>query len=459
VTRSLLALLLWCFLAFGMVTELKVRLRRPHPAQRRFIRSKAKRKILRAGRRGGKTTGIAILAVEEFLKGRRVLYAAPTGDQVEKFWFECKKALAEPIDAGVYKVNETRHTIEVEGTEHRIRCKTAWNADTLRGDYADLLILDEFQLMDEDTWAVVGAPMLLDNNGDAVFIYTPPSLRSRSTTKARDPQHAAKLFKRVNAGDLGTSWETFHFRSADNPYISQDALEELAKDMTSIAYRQEILAEDLDEPPGALWTYLLLEALRVQRAPDLSRIVVAVDPSGTSTAMSDEVGIVVAGVGQCNCQGLKDLIGRDIYEEHGFVLKDVSGIFSPQQWAQQVVKAFTDANADRVVAEVNFGGEMVRAVLNTVNRSLPFKAVSASRGKVARAEPVAALYEQHKVHHVGEFTLMEGQMVNFVPGMAFKKSPDRADALVWALTDLMLPSGGSTRIAPAWEEPPRPRVR
>ena len=102
--------------------------------------------------------------------------------------------------------------IERPGSDQRIRAKTAWNADTLRGDYADLLILDEWQLMNEEAWEVVGAPMLLDNNGDAVFIYTPPSLHSRSTSKARDPRHAAKLFQRAQADTTGR-WEVFHFTS------------------------------------------------------------------------------------------------------------------------------------------------------------------------------------------------------------------------------------------------------
>ena len=158
---------------------------KPHLKQREFIDSPAKRKVVRAGRRGGKTVGMAIISIEKFLEGKRVLYAAPTQDQIDRFWTEVTKALQEPIDAGAYYKNETRHIIELRGTEQRVRAKTAFNADTLRGDYADVLILDEYQLMDETAWTEVGAPMLLDNNGDAIFIYTPPSLRSRSMSKAR----------------------------------------------------------------------------------------------------------------------------------------------------------------------------------------------------------------------------------------------------------------------------------
>mgnify|MGYP002682416675 FL=1 len=155
-----------------MAKEIKIHLRNPHAKQREFLDSKTKRRIIRAGRRGGKTVGMAIYAVEMFLAGRRILYAAPTQDQVATFWFEVCEALREAVDANVFTKNETNHTIELAHTKQRIRAKTAWNADTLRGDYADVLILDEFQLMSEDTWDTVGAPMLLDNDGDAIFIYT-----------------------------------------------------------------------------------------------------------------------------------------------------------------------------------------------------------------------------------------------------------------------------------------------
>ncbi len=220
-----------------------VHLRPPHPQQVKFVDSIAKRIIIRAGRRGGKTVGVAIKALLAFLAGKRVLYAAPTGEQTDRFWYEVTTALAEAIDAGAYRLDKTERYIERPGTQNRIKAKTAWNADTLRGDYADLLILDEWQLMDEDAWEVVGAPMLIDNDGDAVFVYTPPSLRSAGVSKAHDPRHAAKMFKA--AGEDGSGrWARFHFTSHDNPFISASGLAEVFKDMSRASYRQEILAED-----------------------------------------------------------------------------------------------------------------------------------------------------------------------------------------------------------------------
>ncbi len=226
-----------------MTTETVVHLRPPGPQQQPFVDSTAKLIIIRAGRRGGKTVGIAIKCLVAFLKGRRVLYTAPTSEQTDAFWYEIVTALAEPIKAGVYVYNKTERYIERAGTKNRIKAKTAWDADSLRGDWADLLVFDEWQLSNEDAWEVVGAPMLIDNNGDAVFIYTPPSLRSAGISKAHDPRHAAKMFKA--AGEDGSGrWARFHFTSFDNPFVSHEGLTEVAKNMSRASFRQEIMAED-----------------------------------------------------------------------------------------------------------------------------------------------------------------------------------------------------------------------
>jgi|SRR3990167_4602140 len=402
-------------------SEITVRLRRPHPKQELFIDSPAKRKIIRAGRRGGKTVGIAILALRKFLEGRRVLYAAPTSEQVGRFWFECNRALEGAVRAGAYRKNETEHIIERAGSENRIRAKTAWNANTLRGDYADVLILDEWQLMDEEAWELVGAPMLLDNDGDAIFIYTPPSLHSRSVSKARDPRHAAKMFKAAEADTTGR-WATFHFRSADNPTISQDALAEIGKDMTNLAYRQEILAEDIDEAPGALWkrNYFQYAA----KLPDMVRIVVGIDPSGGSDEAADEQGIIVGGKGK---DGL------------GYVLADGSCRLSPDGWAKEAIRLYHRHKADRIVAEKNFGGDMVSFTIHTADANAPVKLVSASRGKAVRAEPIAAMYEQGKILHGQSFPALEDELCAWTP--EDKWSPNRLDALVWVMSELFPPSG------------------
>ncbi len=415
-----------------------------HPKAQEFICSKAKRKVARAGRRGAKTVAVATLAVEAFLRGRRVLYGTPTGDQIQRFWHEVNRALADPIEKGALYKNETLHIIglpsirsriinalaendPIEGNEPRIRAKTAWNAETLRGDFADLLILDEFQLMNEDTWEIVGAPMLLDNNGDAVFIYTPPSIRTAGTSKARDKRHAAKLFKRAQE-DATRRWQAFHWTSHDNPFISRVALAEITQDMTHFAYEQEILAEDKEDNPYALWKREDIESNRVTRHPALDMIVVGVDPTNTSTG--DECGIVVDGrarVGNWN---------------HLYVLEDMSLRGTPNEWGSAVVTAFHKYEANYVVAEVNNGGEMVAAVIHSIDSNVPVVMVHASRGKATRAEPIAALYEKGidtdappRGHHVGTHKELEDEMCQWMPG---EDSPNRMDAHVWAATKLML---------------------
>lgn len=187
--------------------------------------------------------------------------------------------------------------------------------------------------------------------------------------------------------------------------------------------RQELNAELLEDIEGALWSLDMIEAARKPKdfTPDLRRIVVAIDPAVSVSETSDATGIVVAGVG---------------HDGRGYVLEDLSGKFSPTEWATRAVAAFNRHRADRIVAEANQGGAMVETTIRAVDKNVPVKLVHASRGKVTRAEPVSALYEQGRVHHIGCFPELEDEMTSFEPGST--NSPDRMDALVWALTELML---------------------
>lgn len=192
--------------------------------------------------------------------------------------------------------------------------------------------------------------------------------------------------------------------------------------------RQELLGEVLDDNPGALWRRSWIEANRVEQAPvDLERIVVAIDPSASASSESAETGIIVA------ARWMNPITNR----HHYYILEDatVRGA-SPEEWAKTAVGCFRRWLADMLVAEKNNGGDMIESTLHTVNKNLPVTLVWASRGKITRAEPVSALYEQDRVHHVGKaksYELLEDQMCEWEPGMP---SPDRMDALVWAITDL-----------------------
>jgi phage terminase large subunit-like protein len=199
--------------------------------------------------------------------------------------------------------------------------------------------------------------------------------------------------------------------------------------------RQELMAEILEDVPGALWTLPGIEALRVPQAPELVRVVVAIDPAATNTEDSDETGIVVAGRGR---------------DGQGYVLADLSLKASPDGWGRRAATAYQEFAADRVVYEANQGGDMVKFTLRTVDPRLPLRDVHASRGKRTRAEPIAALYEQGRIHHVGIHRKLEDQMCSWNPDDARMDSPDRVDALVWALTDLMLDRTGAVLAQPGY---------
>lgn len=210
-----------------------VLLDKPFGKQAEIISSPAKRKLIVAGRRFGKTTTTAIIASKAILEGKRVLQAAPQFEQTEAFWENCKKYFRELIEAQVMYKHEGQRRLALPNGG-RIKSKTAWDAQSLRGDYADLLILEEYSLMTDDTWSEVGAPMLLDNDGDAIFIFTP---------KRRN--HAFRLYQKYNSDQSDRS-RVWHFTSYDNPYISGKALEEIVGDMTQEDIEQELMAKFLE---------------------------------------------------------------------------------------------------------------------------------------------------------------------------------------------------------------------
>ena len=193
--------------------------------------------------------------------------------------------------------------------------------------------------------------------------------------------------------------------------------------------RQEINAEMLEDNPGALWTWKNIDDHRVEKMPDLAQIGVGVDPAVTSNADSDDTGIVIA--------------GRDTQNPpHFYVFDDLTLKGSPLTWAAEAVRGYNLHEADRIVAEVNNGGDLVETVIRGVDVNVSYASVHATRGKAIRAEPIAALYEQGRVHHVGAFKELEDEMTSFDPAVP-GKSPDRMDALVWVLTWLSSEMDGS----------------
>jgi phage terminase large subunit-like protein len=191
--------------------------------------------------------------------------------------------------------------------------------------------------------------------------------------------------------------------------------------------RQELYGEIIDEVDGALWTLSMIDATRVKETPPLMRIVVAIDPAVTSGEDSDETGIVVAGITS---------------DGQYYILEDLTMRSSPDKWARAAVDAYRRWSADRIIGETNNGGDMIESLLRQVDPTVSYRKVTATRGKLIRAEPVASIYEQGRAHHVGSFQQLEDQMCNYTPESDF--SPDRLDALVWAMTELM--EGASSMI-------------
>lgn len=214
----------------------------------------------------------------------------------------------------------------------------------------------------------------------------------------------------------------------DNPFLSENYKRiERIKYGSSRFGRQEYFGELLLDTPGALWTNDMLDKCRANAPESIYRIVLAVDPA--ASAKGDETGIIVAGLAK---------------DGNVYVLLDASGHYTPDAWANKVNKLFNEYKVDRIIAEKNQGGDMVEYTMKTVNPFLPIKLIHANRGKILRAEPVAALYEQGKVKHINVFNELEHQMMTYT-GNNNQQSPDRLDALVYAVSELMLEGSYSQR--------------
>ena len=215
------------------------------------------------------------------------------------------------------------------------------------------------------------------------------------------------------------------FITRGNTFENEENLAESALAMLKDRYegttlgRQELYAEIVDNVEGALWTNKMIEDFRISDERELTQIIVAIDPAVTANANSDETGILV--------------VGKDANNSF-YVLEDLSGRYSADKWGRMAIKAFYEWEADRIVAEVNNGGDLVERLLRSIDSDIPYRSVHATRGKLVRAEPIAALYEQGRVHHVGMFPELEAQMCSYVGDI--KTSPDRLDALVWGMTEL-----------------------
>jgi len=289
--------------------------------------------------------------------------------------------------------------------------------DRLRGPQCDSAWIDELCAMRQptDTLDMCMFGLRLGANPQCLITTTPRPIKCLKDLLAREGQDV-----------VVTRSSTFaNAKNLAKPFL--DSI--LRKYAGTRLGAQELEATILDDTPGALWSWEVLDAYRVKEPPaTLRRVVVAIDPAVTSGEDADETGIVVCGVGE---------------DGHGYVLDDRSGRYAPEEWAKEAVAAYRRHRADSVVAEANQGGELVSQNLKAIEANLPVKLVHASRGKVTRADPISTLYARGRVHHVGVFADLESQMTSFTPDFVRSRgnSPDRVDALVWGLTECALDGG------------------
>jgi len=359
-----------------------------------------------AGRGTGKTRAAGEFVLKEIKEGRarRIALVAKTPADARDVMIEGESGLlsiSPPWDKPLYEPSKRRLTWKNGAMALVFSSK---EPDQLRGPQYDLAWGDEIRTWyyPQETWDNLLFGLRLGEHPRCVVTTTPLPLRViKSIMAAADTviTHGTTYENRAN---LAPSFFSQIISKYENTRLG----------------RQEINAELLEDVPGALWKR---SNILCAPAPDLIRVVVAIDPAMTSTEGADETGIIVAG---------KGMDGR------GYVLADRSARVSPDSWAKRAVQGYDDFSADTIIGEVNNGGEMVGLTIRTVRPNVSYKAVHASRGKQVRAQPIAALYEQGKIDHVDSFPELEEQLVTWTPESG--KSPDRLDALVWAFTELFL---------------------
>jgi PBSX family phage terminase large subunit len=278
-------------------------------------------------------------------------------------------------------------------------------------------VLDEAEeLVDEDIFDRIDLSIRAVDLPNKVILVMNPSFKSHWIYK----RFVAK--KREDTTYVHTTF------IENRKNLSQSFIDQAKRTRSENLHRYEhlFLGKWLDDADGLLWDRNIIERCRITVSPEFQRIVIGIDPAGTANADSDETGIIVCGIDK---------------NKNGYVLEDLSGKYTPNQWAKLSIQAFKNWNADCIVAEKNMGHDLVEAVLRSEKFEGRVKLVTATKGKYVRAEPVYSFYEQGKIYHIGQFPILESQMITFDPEKG--KSPDRVDALVWGFTELIVNTGRS----------------
>lgn len=400
-----------------------------------------------AGRGWGKTKAAAEWVREQVKKGhKRIAYVCAVNADIEKVFVKGESGIlnccweGDKTHAGVRIGNPiwspTKRTITwyVDGDQNKkeiaqVQCFSAEEPNRLRGPQFSCAACDELCAWteDEETWDMLAFTLRLGKHPQ-VFIATTPK--------------PTELIQKILSDPKTYTVRGSTFDNSDN--LSDVFLEQVKRQYEGTRLgQQELYAELLLQAAGALWTNAMISAAQIKRSslPDLERIVIGFDPATTSKTTSDSTGIIVAGI---------DVNGI------GYVLEDHTMKDLPEKCASTAVELYHRWGASRIVYEKNQGGDYIPSLFRTIDENIPLRGVHASNSKIARAEPVSALYERGKVKHVTDpefgqsLVKLEKQMTSFEP-LGNHKSPDRYDALVWALTDLMLKGWAKPQLALSYE--------
>ena len=362
--------------------------------------------LILSGRGWGKTrTGAE--TVKQWVEDgvRRIALVAETPADARDAMIEGESGILNvfpPDKKPIYESSKRRVTFHTGATAI---IYSGANPDQLRGPQHEKAWCDELAAWDypEETWSNLDMGLRLGNNPQTVVTTTPRPIKIITELLEEDSTYLTK----------GSTYD-------NKANVSEKFIKKMEQRYEGTRLgRQELYAEVLTDNPGALWSYDMFNYMK--EIPQLSRVVVAIDPAVTSNDKSDETGIIVAGRDK---QGL------------GYVLDDYTCRKSPNEWATIAIRAYQKYEADYVVAEVNQGGDMIKSILSSQSKNIPYKQVRATRGKQVRAQPVSMLYEQGKIFHKKSFKELEDQLCSWSP--EDKDSPDRLDALVWGFTELLV---------------------
>ncbi len=376
-----------------------------HSGQGEVRKHSARFKVLACGRRWGKTRLGTALCLEVALRGGRSWWVAPSYKMAAVGWRGLRMLAVQIAGSNINKADRLI-TMPTRGT---VQVRSADDPQSLRGEGLDFVTLDECAYMKTAAWNEALRPALSDRKGGALFISTPHGLNWFRDLWVRGQDAAFP------------EWQSWTFKTLDNPYIEAAEIAEARRTLLGRIFRQEYEADFLEDNPGALWKREWIDASRVLKAPDLVRVAVAMDPAATSKKSSDDCGIVGGGIAKRGDR------------MSGFVLEDATVHGTPTHQAKAAITLYHKLQADVLIAEANNGGEWIPTVIHGIDSSVNVKIIHASRGKATRAEPVSALYERGRVHHVGTFAELEDEQCQWEPGQA---SPNRLDADVWLFTEL-----------------------